>query len=575
MEGVAIMSLKSSSYRGILMLPITLLLMGVVRAELNYTTLPVNFVTVEEGEVANLQVNLTGITKAFQIETSSSDLQKFTLEQAIFQVNPIYEAILYPNGSTGQRLRTDGIHTITIAIRGISFGIRQVDFDVRNEMGLVDPSLQIQPFTVKVIRHPSSIGTIFTYVLLVWLMVSYVTMGVKLEWTVIKQKLRRPFGVVIGAICQFIVMPGVAALLARVLNLEPTAAVALIIVGSCPGGWLSNIFTLLLDCDLVLSLTMTFCSTVIALGMMPLNLFIYATPYASKNSDISIPFVQIFIQLITLVVPLFIGTFIAHRYPRAAKWFNRLLKPLAVILVMVGFAAGLWANYFAFQSPAELYLSAIILPCVAGLLGFFVGKLTCLSNRSAITIAIETGSQNGLLATSVIALSFPQPEADLMTRVPVLFVTFTFIQGFCLTSIYVITKRFPGRFELPNDDDDDNQDDNNKSISLEQSRGNEDTNLDISSRIFGIGPKHLEQASKSRTNRKQSWTASKSTQVDLEEIRRSSNTPSNVSSHIGPNVNHAFSYESEGNEARSVYSVSTATMNDSDTINKSSRQVYL
>ncbi|XP_041455608.1 ileal sodium/bile acid cotransporter-like [Lytechinus variegatus] len=564
---------------GNILLAIIFLRVGVAGAEFNYTTLPTDFVTVEEGKEAGLRMNLTGITKTLQIETSSSDLQKFTLEQASFQVNPIYETILYPNGSTGQRLRDDGIQTITIMIGGISLGIRQIDFVVRDDMGLLDPRFQIQPFIVKVIRTPSSVGTVFTYILLVWLMISYVTMGVKIEWGVIKKKMKRPFGVVIGAMCQFIVMPGIAALLARVLNLEPTASVALIIVGSCPGGWLSNVFTLLLDCDLVLSLTMTFCSTVIALGMMPLNLFIYATPYARNNSNIRIPFEQIFIQLITLVVPLFIGTFLAHRYPRVAKWFRKLLKPIAVVLVLVGFAAGLWANYFAFESPADIYLSAIILPCVAALLAFFVSKLTCLSNHSSITIAIETGSQNGLLATSVIAFSFPQPEADLMTRVPVLFVTFIFIEGLCMTAIYVVMKRFPGRFELPDDDDRVDHDDlGDKAIKFEPSHENGNTKLDISSRIVGVGSSDFKQSSKPRKKTKQSWMFSKSTQVDLDEIRRSSdNARSNVMSQVRSHsrsvshVNHAYDAEEHG--PISVYNISTATMDD--TANQNARQVYI
>ncbi|XP_071477740.1 ileal sodium/bile acid cotransporter-like [Diadema antillarum] len=404
-------------------------------AELNYTTLPEHFLLLSQGDIDILQVNLAGVTEPLTVEVSSSNSRIFTLDQTVFQLDAA------------------DLQTIVIPVRGVSLGIDTIQFTVRGNTGLIDPRFDIHPFIVKVKRKTNLIQKIFAYVMLVWLIVNYVTMGVKLEWNLIRGKLKRPFGVVIGALCQFIIMPGCAALLARALRLDATTAVALIIVGSCPGGWLSNVFTLLLDCDLILSLTMTFCSTVIALGLMPLNLFIYARPYTSGNSSIRIPFLQIFLQLITLVVPLTIGTYVANRYPKAAKWFRRLLKPLAVIVVIIGFATSVWVKYYAFVSPVEVYLCAILLPVIGAVLGLLVSKMTCLSNRAAITICIETGSQNALLATSVIALSLPQPEADLMTRVPVLFVAMTFSFLFTMTGICVIMKRYPGRYELPERED--------------------------------------------------------------------------------------------------------------------------
>ena len=39
--------------------------------------------------------------------------------------------------------------------------------------------------------------------------------------------------------------------------------------------------------------------------------------------------------------------------------------------------------------------------------------------ESALTIMVETGVQNNLIAISMIKLSYPQPEADLMARMPI------------------------------------------------------------------------------------------------------------------------------------------------------------
>ena len=50
----------------------------------------------------------------------------------------------------------------------------------------------------------------------------------------------------------------------------------LFVLGTCPGGTGSNFWTLLLNGDINLSITMTFVSTVAALGMMPLWIFLMA-----------------------------------------------------------------------------------------------------------------------------------------------------------------------------------------------------------------------------------------------------------------------------------------------------------
>ena len=47
----------------------------------------------------------------------------------------------------------------------------------------------------------------------------------------------------------------------------------LFVLGCCPGGTGSNFWTLLLNGDINMSITMTFMSTVLALGFMPMWIF--------------------------------------------------------------------------------------------------------------------------------------------------------------------------------------------------------------------------------------------------------------------------------------------------------------
>lgn len=59
------------------------------------------------------------------------------------------------------------------------------------------------------------------------------------------EHIRRPVGVLLALVCQFVIMPLVAFLLALTFSLDDVAAMAVLLCGCCPGGNLSNIMSLL------------------------------------------------------------------------------------------------------------------------------------------------------------------------------------------------------------------------------------------------------------------------------------------------------------------------------------------
>ena len=61
----------------------------------------------------------------------------------------------------------------------------------------------------------------------------------------------------------------------QMLSLEPGFAAGLVIMCCCPGGAMSNILCWLVQADVTLSVAMTAASSLVACGMLPLNLLIY------------------------------------------------------------------------------------------------------------------------------------------------------------------------------------------------------------------------------------------------------------------------------------------------------------
>ena len=84
------------------------------------------------------------------------------------------------------------------------------------------------------------------------LCVTMLGLGCAVELGQLGRQLRRPVGVLLALLGQFVAMPLVAFLLALIFALDEVAAVAVLLCGCCPGGNLSNLLSVLVDGDMTL-----------------------------------------------------------------------------------------------------------------------------------------------------------------------------------------------------------------------------------------------------------------------------------------------------------------------------------
>ncbi len=98
-------------------------------------------------------------------------------------------------------------------------------------------------------------------------------MGLTLKGEDFREVARHPIRVLIGVLAQFVIMPGLAWLLCRLLQLPAEIAVGVILVGCCPGGTASNVMTWLSRGDVALSVAITSVTTLLAplaLSLIPI-----------------------------------------------------------------------------------------------------------------------------------------------------------------------------------------------------------------------------------------------------------------------------------------------------------------
>ncbi len=271
--------------------------------------------------------------------------------------------------------------------------------------------------------------TIFLGALLVLLMAG---MGASLTGEDFRAVLRRPRGPLIGLLSQYGWMPLIAYTLCKALGLPDDLAISLIVVGCTPGGTTSNLFTYFAGADVALSVSMTALSTIAAVVLMPLTLFVYASGYASGG--LKIPYGNITSTLSVMLVPLAIGMYVRAKRPRAAAVVERVggVAGIAVLALLIG--TGLYNNFDLLRATTgTMYAAAGGL----GILGFGLGWLGAralgLGSPQRRAIAFETGIQNSPLALGILVASFPGEQQARMLWLPLLYALLVLISASLLT----------------------------------------------------------------------------------------------------------------------------------------------
>lgn len=235
------------------------------------------------------------------------------------------------------------------------------------------------------------------------------SMAVTLNFQDFKPAFSEPKALCTGIAAQYLFMPMIAFSLAKLLNLPSEFAIGLILVGSAPGGTVSNVIVYISKADLPLSIAMTFFSTLIAPVMIPFMMWVYASQWIEINAK------GLFISTVQVVlIPLLLGLFV-NKFTKKSEKLDSIASFTATIFVGLIINAMVAINVEKFNSLENnwsllaLIFSAIFLHNALGFIsGFFISKRLGLGSAQAKAISIEVGIQNSGLA-SVLAITYFNP----------------------------------------------------------------------------------------------------------------------------------------------------------------------
>lgn len=227
-------------------------------------------------------------------------------------------------------------------------------------------------------------------------------MGTTLDLKDFALVLKRPLDVFIGACAQFIIMPGLAYLIASAFNLDPALTAGVVLVGTCPGGTSSNVITFMSKGDVALSVTMTSVSTVLSPILTP---FI---TYQLIGERIAFDPIGMFWSIVQIViVPICLGLAVKSFLPKLAATATDYLpavSAIAISLIIAGVIAVSRDNIL--QTSGTILLVVILHNCLGYALGFLLARLTGMTWKKAIALSVEVGMQNSGLATGLAKAHF-------------------------------------------------------------------------------------------------------------------------------------------------------------------------
>ncbi len=212
-------------------------------------------------------------------------------------------------------------------------------------------------------------------------------MGLTLKASDFAEVFKHPKDVVLGAVCQFTLMPLIAFVLCKVFRLPTELAVGVILVGTCPGGTSSNVMTYLSHGDMTPLLTLL---------------------YAGQTVDVNVG--AMFLSVLRVVMlPIVLGLVVNHFFGKFTEKAAKALPLVSTTAIVMIVAAVVSVNSARLMTVGGLIVAVVVCHNLLGYLtGYLVAKVLRLDTTKCRAISIEVGMQNSGLATSLATTHFAQ-----------------------------------------------------------------------------------------------------------------------------------------------------------------------
>lgn len=241
----------------------------------------------------------------------------------------------------------------------------------------------------------------FLAVVLLPLALAIIMMGLGLSLRIddFKRVLIFPKAVLIGLVCQMILLPTICYFIAVGFNLSPELAVGLMLLSASPGGPTANLYSHIAKGDVALNVTLTALNSLISVVSITIIVNFAMASFMQTDQVVPLQFKKVFEVCLVVLGPVSIGMLIRSKASSVAERLSNPVKIIsALFLVLVIVMTIFKEKAHIIQDFKLVGIPTLLLNVLSMGIGYFVPRLFQLGKAQAIAIGMEIGIHNGTLA---------------------------------------------------------------------------------------------------------------------------------------------------------------------------------
>lgn len=224
-------------------------------------------------------------------------------------------------------------------------------------------------------------------------------LGLSLTLADFKRVVVMPKAIIVGLVCQMLILPFVCYGIAKAVGLPPVLAVGLMLLAASPGGATANLFSHLAKGDVALNITLTAVNSVLSVVSLPIIVNLSMKLFMQESTTIPLQVKEVLQVFAVVLVPTGIGMLVRAKKLNLALRMEkpvRIASAVFLVLIIAAAVAGQRQNLVDFFK--QVGIAALLFNLASMGLGYLIPRLVRLSKRQSVAIGMEVGIHNGTLA---------------------------------------------------------------------------------------------------------------------------------------------------------------------------------
>ena len=228
------------------------------------------------------------------------------------------------------------------------------------------------------------------------------TLGLGLTSSDFINLIKKPKSFFVGITNQMVMLPMIAFIIISLAGITKEIAVGMMILASCPGGVTSNMITKLAKGDTALSISYTAVISILTIFTLPLITGLSMNHFMGAEAPpLNLLSLGLTMFCIT-AVPVGIGMVVRSKNKSFADMFEVTATKISTLLFVIIILGALASEWDTFTNNFLQLGPAIVLLIIAMLtIAYTSSTWFKMSNNQSITVAIESGIQNGTVGITV------------------------------------------------------------------------------------------------------------------------------------------------------------------------------